>query len=261
MQRRWFTLAAAIAAAVVPAVLYAQTAPADRIPDLSGDWFHPVVLSLSPSDPRGTKRGKEDDVPYRPETLKAMMAETPATGADGRFELTTDPYIQYCEPLGVVRMFGYPGKTRFVQTPEAVYILDEIGPTFRIVWLNAKQPEDPDPQYWGHAIGHYENGDTLVVDTVGLNEKTWFDQVAHPHSDQLHLIERFRRVDDKTLAYQITIDDPGAYTRTWTSGPRNFTRSETGFMRYQWVCSARDTREHYEKVGSAGNRGAAPTFK
>ena len=189
------------------------------------------------------------------------MAETPATGADGRFELTTDPYIQYCEPLGVVRMFGYPSKTRFVQTPEAVYLLDEIGPTFRVVWLNAKHPDDPDPQYWGHSIGHYDSGDTLVVDTVGVNEKTWFDQVGHPHSNQLHLVERFKRVDDKTLAYQITIDDPGAYTKPWTSGPRNFTRSDTGFLRYQWVCSTHDTREHYDKVGSAGNPGTTTTFK
>ena len=63
------------------------------------------------------------------------------------------------------------------------------------------------------------------------------------------------------LAYRITIDDPGAYTRTWTSGPRTFTRSDTGFLRYQWVCSTRDTREHYEKVGSAGNPGTTSTFK
>ncbi|HEY3162200.1 MAG TPA: hypothetical protein VGJ78_24730 [Vicinamibacterales bacterium] len=260
MQRRVFSTAGAIATLVVPTLVYAQAA-SNAVADLSGDWFHPVVLSISPADARGTKRGNEGDVPYRPETLKAMMAETPATGADGRFELTTDPYIQYCEPLGLVRMFGYPSKTRFVQTPEAVYILDEIGPTFRIVWLNAKHPDDPDPQYWGHSIGWYENGDTLVVDTVGVNSKTWFDQVGHPHSDQLHLVERFTRAGDRTLAYRITIDDPGACTRTWTSGPRTFTRSDTGFLRYQWVCSTRDTREHYEKVGSAGNPGTTSTFK
>jgi hypothetical protein len=260
MTRHVACVAASIVSLSLAATLRAQ-APTQKIPDLSGDWMHPVVLSISPSDTRATRRGNESDVPYRPDTLKRMMAEVPATGTDGRFELTTDPYIQYCEPLGLVRMFGYPGKSRFVQTADAVYILDEIGPTFRVVWLNATHPDDPDPQYLGHSIGHYENGDTLVVDTIGVNDRTWFDQAGHPHSDQLHLIERFRRVDAKTLSYQITIDDPGAYTATWSFGPRNFTRSDTGFMRYQWVCSTRDTREHYEKVGSAGNPGSTTTFK
>ncbi len=94
-------------------------------------------------------RGKEPDVPYRPETVVRMMKEIPASGGDGRFEQTTDPHIQYCEPLGLVRVFNNPSKTRFVQTPEAVYILHEIGPTYRVVWLNAKHPDDPDPQDLG----------------------------------------------------------------------------------------------------------------
>jgi hypothetical protein len=194
-------------------------------------------------------RGKEPDVPYRPETVVRMMKETPASGGDGRFEQTTDPHIQYCEPLGLVRVFNNPSKTRFVQTPEAVYILHEIGPTYRVVWLNAKHPDDPDPQYWGHSIGWYENGDTLVVDTVGVNDRSWLDAAVHLHTEQLHLIERFRRIDEKTLSYEVTIDDPGAYTRPWTSGPRNFSRSDTGFLRYQWVCSVRDMQTTFQGVG------------
>src|SRR5690242_12972247 len=83
------------------------------------------------------------------------------------------------------------------------------------------------------------------------------EKIPDLSGDWFHpVIERFRRVDDKTLSYQITIDDPGAYTKTWTSGPRNFARSESGFLRYQWACSTRDTLEHYEKVGSAGNPGS-----
>lgn len=243
------------------AVVDAQAPPASSSApaDLSGVWWHPVVISLSKADPRGTQRGKEPDVPYRPETLAQTMANVPAGGEAARFEQNTDPYVMYCEPLGLVRMFGYPAKSKFVQTPEAVYILDEIGPTFRVVWLNAKHPEDPDPQYLGHSIGWYENGKTLVVDTVGVNDRTWLDQAGHPHSDQLHLTERFTRVDDKTLAYEIVLDDPGAYTKPWGL-TRNFTRSDTGFMRFHWPCSVRDTFAHYEKVGKAGNDGDT-TFK
>ena len=228
------------------------------IPDLSGDWFHPIVLSLSKADPRAAMRGKEPDVPYRPETVEKMMKEVPASGADGRYEATTDPHIRYCEPQGLVRVMANPSKTRFVQTPEAVYILDEIGPYYRIVWLNAKHPDDPDPQFWGHSVGWYENGDTLVVDTVGVNDRTWFDAAVHLHTEQLHLVERFRRLDDKTLSYEVLIDDPGAYTRPWSSGPRNFTRSDTGFLRYQWVCSLRDMQNSYQSVGQAASQDSRP---
>jgi hypothetical protein len=225
------------------------------VPDLSGDWSHPVVVSLSAADPRAAARGHEPDIPYQPWAREKTMSEVSTTGGDGQFERNTDPYVHYCEPLGLVRMFGYPGKTRFVQTPEAVYILDENGPTFRIVWLNSAHPEDPDPQYWGHSIGWYENGNTLVVDTVGTNGKTWLDQAAHPFTERMHLVERFTRVAPDTLAYEFTIDDPGAYTKPWGLR-RTFRKSDTGFLRYQWVCSVRDTYEHYEKVGRQGTVGA-----
>jgi hypothetical protein len=77
-------------------------------------------------------------------------------------------------------------------------------------------PDDLDPSWMGHAIGHYE-GDTLVVDTVGFNDKTWLDRIGHPHSDQLHLVERIHRVNHDTLQDDITIDDPKAYTKPWNA--------------------------------------------
>ena len=141
MKAALFTALMAIAGAAV--------AEGQGILDLSGDWSHLVVVNLGTSGNRDP-RGSEPSIPYLPEARARMMAEVPATGGDGQFERNTDPYIHYCEPLGLVRMFGYPGKVRFVQTPEAVYMLDENGPLFRVVWLNAKHPDDPDPQYLGH---------------------------------------------------------------------------------------------------------------
>ena len=70
--------------------------------------------------------------------------------------------------------------------------------------------------YYGHAVGQWE-GDTLVVDTKGFHDRFWFSNGGLPHTPQLHLIERFRRPDANTLQYEVTIDDPGAYTRTWSS--------------------------------------------
>ena len=236
--------------------------PSSKVPDLSGDWalgLGGIGQSLSAADPGGRMRGKEPDIPYKPWALAYTMAQVPPTGPDAKYETNTDPAIHYCEPLGLGRIYMYPAKTKFIQTPEAVYILHELGPAFRVIWLNAKHPDDPDSQYWGHSIGWYENGDTLVVDTIGVNDKSWLDQLGHPHTENLHFVERYKRVDDKTLQLDMTVDDPAAYTGPWP-GRRNFTKSTTGFMRFMWVCSVRDNNEHYEKVGAPGNNGAT-TFK
>jgi hypothetical protein len=237
-----------------------------KVADLSGDWAldsRPgkggIGQSLSAADPGGRMRGKEPDIPYQPWAREYTLKQIPATGPDGMFERTTDPYIHTCEPLGLGRTYMYPNKTRFIQTPDAVYMLHELGPTFRVVWMNARHPEDPDPQYWGHSVGWYENDDTLVVDTIGVNNRSWLDQLGHPRTEKLHLIERYRRVSPTELTLDMTVDDPGAYTAPWP-GKRNFLKSETGFLRYQWVCSVRDNYEHYEKVGATGNTGDT-TFK
>jgi hypothetical protein len=239
-------------------------ARASAVPDLSGDWAADNTRggfgqSLSAADPGGRMRGKEPDIKYLPWGLQTTMAAVPPTGPDARYEATTDPQMHYCEPHGVGRIYMHPIKSRYVQTPEAVYIVHEMGPVVRVVWMNADHPEDPDPQYWGHSIGWYENGDTLVVDTVGYNDRSWLDQVGHPHTEKLHTIERFKRVGDNQLEYDITVDDPGAYAAPWP-GHRNFVKSTTGFMRYQWVCSVRDNKAHYEKTFAPSNDGAT-TFK
>lgn len=244
-----------------------DTLPQSAIPDLSGDWASDRrpgratnSQSLSVADRAARNRGKEPDIPYEPWALEYTMKQVPPTGGpDSRFEATTDPYIHFCEPLGVGRIHNYPAKFRFVQTPEAVYILNEVGPQFRIVWLNTKHPEEPDPQYLGHSVGWYESGDTLVVDSVGFNDRSWLDQQGHPHTEKLHFIERYKRVDKTTLELTMTIDDPGAYTKAW-QGNLNFTTSETGFFRYHWVCSVRDNYDHFNKVGAAGTVGET-TFK
>ena len=286
MRRAPFISVAVAVAVSLPVIIVAQTAapavppegyldrphflpigpPAQRPPsavaDLSGDWGRETrqgratgSQSLSVADRAARMRGKEPDIPYLPWALEYTMKQVPPTGGpDSRFEATTDPYIHTCEPLGVARIHNYPAKFRFVQTPEAVYILYEVGPQFRVVWLNAKHPEDPDPQYWGHSVGWYENGDTLVVDTVGFNDRTWLDQQGHPHTEKLHFIERYKRADKDSLELSMTIDDPGAYSKPWQAN-LNFMTTQSGFLRYQWVCSVRDNYEHFDKVGAAATVG------
>ena len=254
-------LAVAAGSRVLTAQAPAPAAGASKVPDLSGDWTSDRTRggfgqSLSISDMGGRKRGNEDDIPYQPWARAKTLSEKPSTGPDPHFDETTDPQVIYCEPPSVPHIYLWPIKTKFIQTNEAVYILYELGPYFRAVWLDGKHPDDPDPQWWGHSIGHYENGDTLVVDTVGFNDKTWLDQMGHPHTEQLHLVERYKRVNQKTLELDMVIDDPGAYTKPWNSH-RNFTLSSTGFLRYQQICSVRENQKFFEDVGKP----AAPAGK
>jgi hypothetical protein len=94
-------------------------------------------------------------------------------------------------------------------------------------------PKDPNPSFLGDSIGHWE-GDTLVVDVVGFNEATWLDQAGHPHTDALHVVERIRRLDEITLRYEATLDDPKAYTKPWTT---SYTIPwAPGVEPYEYIC-------------------------
>ena len=102
---------------------------------------------------------------------------------------------------------------------QTIYIFDENGPqTFRVIYMDGRpHPKDLFPSYYGHSVGHWE-GDTLVVDTVGFNERFWMERQGAPHTEKLHLIERFTRTDSNNMKIELTIDDPGAYTKPWTTG-------------------------------------------
>ncbi len=121
-----------------------------------------------------------------------------------------------CLPGGMPLMViaGAPYPIQILETPGQVTLLFEEQNHFRIIHLDGRHPEDPDPGFMGHSIGHWE-GDTLVVDTVGLNERTTIDQVGMPHSEDLHLLERWRRLDGGTLEVRVTLTDPKTFSSPW----------------------------------------------
>ena len=220
------------------------------MPDLSGAWVRGGPLqSISNSDVGAELRGKEPDVPYQPWALKRMLSEVPPTGPFAEPHRTSDPWQLYCEPNGPVRVYAHPGRTEFVQLPDRVLMLHEIMQQFRIVRLNSTHPpfEDLDPSWWGDSIGWYENGDTLVIDTIGTNGRAWLSQPGHPSTEKLHLIERYRRVDAKTLEFDVTVDDPGAYTKPFSSR-RSLRLSTVPFMQSPWNCSVRDNMTFIDRL-------------
>jgi hypothetical protein len=134
--------------------------------------------------------------------------------------LASEPYTR-CKPAGGPRQLMSPYGLEIVDLPELkrVYIFNiSDAQSYRTIYLDGRDhPKNWTPDYYGHSIGHWE-GDTLVVDTIGFNENFWMNRDGLPHTSQLHLIERFSRPDFDTLNYDVTIDDPGAYTAPWTSG-------------------------------------------
>jgi hypothetical protein len=119
----------------------------------------------------------------------------------------------HCEPPGVPAISATPLPYKIVQTPKLVLMLYEGESVFRQIFLDPRRPvEDPQPRFMGYSTGKWD-GDTLVVDTVGLTDKGWLDARGHPHSDALHLIEKFRRPDVGHLEIEVTIDDSKAYAK------------------------------------------------
>ena len=187
------------------------TGPVPRLPDgtvdLTGVWVGGGPISDLEED-GGLKRGEVDSLllPW----AKALMATR---------DVTQEPHNQ-CLPMGVPRTTPFP--FRFVQTPTHkaathIFILHEGNiHSYRQVFMDGrKHPAELDPAWFGHSIGSWE-GDTLVIDTVGFNDKFWFDRRGTPHTEQLHSIERWTRLDMGHMEHKLTIDDPGAYSRPFT---------------------------------------------
>jgi hypothetical protein len=183
------------------------------VPDLSGNWaIRPGGTSWDPSDPNGSK---PEQLPMTPWGLAQLRAAKPPFGAKQSFD-PNDPHQRYCDPPGTLRMYSYPWQFAIVQTPAQVYLLFEYLHTWRVVAMNQPHAKDLDSSWLGDSVGHYD-GEVLVIDTIGYNDKTWLDMVGHPHSDQLHTVERLRRLNHDTLELTLTIDDPKAYTQAFTS--------------------------------------------
>jgi hypothetical protein len=229
---------------VLSSVLHAQTAgqpgaakPAAGTPplDLSGVWEANMpglpwaAYSFSPSIPPMTPWGKQRYLSAKPSYGPRAVDDStdyvnPTTGKDVG-----------CLPPGVPRIYIQPFLFEIVETPGRVIQLFEFDHHMRQIFTDGRQhPKDPDLTWMGHSIGRYE-GDTLVIDTIGFNDKTWIDRGGLPHSDQLHVIERIRRPSSDALEINITIDDPKTYTKTW-SGYRNFKRRPTWNIE-EFICA------------------------
>ena len=154
-----------------------------------------------------------DAIPYQP---WARALATQRREEDSRY----DPQ-GYCMPPSGPRLMTTPFPMEIIQLPDQKRILmiyEGGAHIWRVIYMDGREHPSGDalnPTWLGHSVGRWE-GDTLVVDVVGFNEGSWIDMAGDPHTDRLHVVERFTRPDLYTLGYEATIDDPGAYTEPWT---------------------------------------------
>lgn len=152
--------------------------------------------------------------PYTPDLTRNTTAKLTPWGEEqfAKFDGKTNP----CLPVGVTRLANAPDPIQIVQASNRVVILYESWQSFRSFPTDGKDHSiGPDHTWLGNSVAHWD-GDTLVVDITKMNDKTALDTNGHPHSDQLHLTEKFRRTGPTTMSYDVTVDDPKAYTAPWT---------------------------------------------
>jgi len=218
--------------AVRPAPPPAGPAPhfSDGRPDFGGKgaWFPGFAGNIAETQWKGVHSAdKHVDVPFLPTALELFNHRVETIGKE-------DPEAQ-CLPVGVPRYMFDPYAFQMIQTRDRVLFLFE-GDNYlwREVFTDGrKHPASLKPSWLGDSVGRYE-GDTLVIDVIGFNGKAWLDQAGHPQSPKQHLVERYTRVDERTLKYEVTIDDPGAYSKPWTTS--NTVRWRPGFELLENIC-------------------------
>jgi hypothetical protein len=232
-----------------PALADPATGSAQKIPDFSGGWARigdlvetfeaipgnsgPGPILVDPVHPHVDGADSEaanrwaaalDNPILKPETLARLRTITEA-------ELKGIPHIKdegLCQPSGVPMILNRRGSgIEILQTPTQVTIINARDHQVRRIYLDVPHSKNPGHTWYGESVGHYEGGDTLVVDTIGQNDKTQIDRFGTPHSDQIHVVEHYHLSPDRRLEVQFTIDDPGAFTMPWSARVRLVNRPPT----------------------------------
>jgi hypothetical protein len=217
---------------------------ADGHPDLSGVWFQGTAggFTYNPALRKqfDAKATPEEPPPFQPWALAKVKSMTQTDFELGRASVN-------CLPRGVPGMFLInPYPFQIVQTPGLFVQLDELNNNFRVIHTDGrKHSDDPDPSFDGDAVAHWE-GDTLVIDVIGIDERTWNNFTGWFHSDQEHVIERVTRPSMNYLVVQVTIEDPKVLTKSWTSAPRVWTLGHEDLLEY--YCTNNQEVDQYKAL-------------
>jgi hypothetical protein len=233
MKRRLASVLTALGCGIA-VTAYAADSAGPRVPDFSGFWGHgvtqivftpvagapsPVIdvlnVACTPNCPP-----RPSGQPFIGDHSNPILTPTGAAAvkAMGDIWRSGQPYnaaTELCAPSGVPHIITVFGGVQFLQTPEMVVIVYHRDQQVRWVYLNRPHSANPKPSWYGESVGHYE-GDTLVIDTIGLNDKSIVDRFGAPQTETTHVVERYRISDDgMSLVAHVTVEDPKIFTTAW----------------------------------------------
>ena len=225
------------------------------IRDLSGTWdpgggtgIQAFGAKNMPSD------GKpEHELPYTPLGREKFLANKPGFGVTEVPAAQVNDPVDFCDPQGTPRNSLYELRvTQIAQLPNKVLILYEFNQVWRVIWTDGHAlPKDPDPRWFGYSVGKWEDDYTFVVQTVGVDERTWLDNAGRPHSADMRVEERYHRVDRDTLELTVTIDDPQMYTKPWVALDKLPLRLRPAdFDVQEMICSPSETADYNKVIGN-----------
>ena len=236
-----------------------KSAPAPRH-DISGIWdpgdsgIGQLGAKAMPEDGRPEHR-----LPYTPLGQQALNSSKPSNGLRAVLPADTNDPVVTCDPQGMPREDLYELRaTQIVQTPQKVYLMYTFGKVWRVVWTDGRElPKDPEPRWYGYSVGKWVDDYTLLVQTIGMDERTWLDRAGRPHSDELRVEERYQRVDRDHLELSVTIDDPKMYTKPWLALDKlRFDLQPADFDVREMICSPSEFAEYNKLIGDpASNKG------
>ena len=168
-----------------------------------------------------TEKGGEPEL--TPEGKKRFDANKPGYGPRAVPPALGNDPLGDCNPDGLARILLFNRPVEFIQQPNRLIQFFQYHRVLREIWMDGRKlPEQPDIARWyGYSVGHWE-GDTLVVDSTGFDDRQWLDNLGYPYSDQMRLQERYRRTDHDTIEMRITVTDPKIYVKPWTSQTKHW---------------------------------------
>jgi len=186
-------------------------------------------------------------------------AAKPGLGGSGRAQpLGNDPMMN-CDPMGFPRiMFWTNYPIEIIHIPGRTLMFFDWFYTYRTIWTDGRQlPNDPDPKWYGYSTGKWE-GDTFVVQTSGFDDRTWLDADGHPHSEDMKLEERYRRVDRNTIELTMTLTDPQAYTKPWIGDKMTLTRADSKQEMREDVCVPSEEQKYKDLIRNPAGGATKP---
>ena len=238
--------------------------------DLSGVWSMPTKANFE----RHSLNDKRLDIQDKsiPGEMRAQSYPPPMTAwGKAKFEATKPSYgprsvppglgndlVSICDPLGYPRDLWEANLRPFeiVQTSDRVLQHMQYHDLWRTIWTDGRAlPKDPDPAWNGYAIGHWD-GDTFVVESTGYDDRTWIDHFGNPHSDQMVLTERYKRLDADTLQMDMTLTDPKTYTAPWVGDPIKFERVKVAI--FEEICAPSEENHFNDRIRDAAVGTAKP---